>query len=67
MQRLARSGRWRSRVQRFAENLQIKKAREKTILRMLSSYLKDQRKGLLFAFLEVARTKGAHPNYFEKN
>ena len=43
-------------VQRFAENLQIKKAKNETAH---VQYLKDQRKnwkGSLFAFLEVART-----------
>ena len=43
-------------VQRFAENLQIKKAKNDTAH---AQYLKDQRKngkGSLFAFLEVART-----------
>ena len=43
-------------LQRFAENLQIKKAKNETAH---VQYLKDQRKnwkGSLFAFLEVART-----------
>ena len=43
-------------VQRFAENLQIKKAKNETAH---VQYLKDQGKnwkGSLFAFLEVART-----------
>ena len=46
-------------MQRFAENLQIKKAKNETAH---VQYLKDQRKNwkgllnLLFAFLEVART-----------
>ena len=43
-------------LQRFAENLQIKKAKNDTAH---AQYLKDQRKngkGSLFAFLEVART-----------
>ena len=46
----------KSAVQRFAENLQIKKAKNETAH---VQYLKDQRKnwkGSLFAFLEVART-----------
>ena len=50
-------------VQRFAENLQIKKAKNDTAH---AQYLKDQRKnrkGSLFAFLEVARTlQTAVPN-----
>ena len=43
-------------LQRFAENLQIKKGKNNTAH---AQYWKDQRKngkGLLFAFLEVART-----------
>ena len=46
----------KSSVQRFAENFQIKKAKNETAH---VQYLKDQRKnwkGSLFAFLEVART-----------
>ena len=43
-------------VQRFAKNLQIKRAKNDTAH---AQYLEDQRKtgkGSLFAFLEVART-----------
>ena len=43
-------------VQRFAENLQIKKAKNDTVHSQHLKYQRKNGKGSLFAFLEVART-----------